>query len=333
MDVKPIPFTLGYFASSDGKIFDDLKRIRNTYLNGDGYETVCVKTEAGQFQTFGVHRLVCLAFKEKPVNFNYEDLVVNHRDLNKRNNDESNLEWLTTSQNNLHQALFTSNSECKLMCTSETGSRYYNNIHELCNDVKVDILLVWDCIKNNEKYKTLEFKYFRSKDPVHSETKKHGFHKRGTGVLEKRRIKSFDTESQEIKIFDSIMAAGNYFIVSPSHVFQSVSVTNKPKLFKRRYLIVDEDSGFPVLSTEALDKLKNPTGKDVISFNFKDKTFYIFDSASSFVRNSGLSKKAVTTDLVAQRLRILEDWIYCYSNNSVMVEKLKSTVKSGISSD
>lgn len=333
MDVRPIPFTLGYVASSDGKIYDELGRIRNTYLNGDGYETVCVRTEDGGFQTYGVHRLIGLAFKEKPVNFSYDELVVNHRDLNKRNNDQSNLEWLTTSQNVLHQAIFTCNNKSKLLCIDDGVVKTFDSIGQLCKELQIDPLQVWDCIKNNEKYKTLEFRYFRSKDSVYTESKKHGFHNRGTGVLEKRKIKSFDTESQEIKIFDSITAAGSYFDVSPSHIFQCLTVTNKPKLFRRRFLLVDENNDFPVLTAEQLDKLKNPTGKNVISFNFKDKTFYIFDSASSFVRESGLSKKAVTTDLVSKRMRILQDWIYCYSNDSVMVEKLKSTIKSGISTD
>lgn len=45
-----------------------------------------------------VHRLVALAFIEKP----FKDVEVNHKDGNKLNNNVNNLEWVTKSENNIH---------------------------------------------------------------------------------------------------------------------------------------------------------------------------------------------------------------------------------------
>jgi len=48
---------------------------------------------------YSVHRLICIAFN--PV-INRVDLVVNHKDMNKLNNNIDNLEWVTSSENTLH---------------------------------------------------------------------------------------------------------------------------------------------------------------------------------------------------------------------------------------
>lgn len=50
--------------------------------------------------TTGVHRLVCMAFHGTPEG--YEKLDVNHKDTDKHNNNDWNLEWCTHSQNVKH---------------------------------------------------------------------------------------------------------------------------------------------------------------------------------------------------------------------------------------
>jgi hypothetical protein len=60
-----------------------------------GYEVVCLGENTLRRS---VHRLVAEAFIPNPENLPQ----VNHKDLNKRNNADSNLEWVTAKQNRAH---------------------------------------------------------------------------------------------------------------------------------------------------------------------------------------------------------------------------------------
>ena len=72
------------------------KILRPTLISG-GYEMVVLtKHRNPAYPT--VHRLVAMAFVPNP----YNKTVVNHIDGNKTNNVATNLEWVTSSENNQH---------------------------------------------------------------------------------------------------------------------------------------------------------------------------------------------------------------------------------------
>lgn len=64
---------------------------------GKTYPLVMLRRN-GQFCPRYIHRLVAEAFLENPTHM----LVVNHKDGNKKNNNVSNLEWVSYSENNYH---------------------------------------------------------------------------------------------------------------------------------------------------------------------------------------------------------------------------------------
>ena len=82
----------------NGRKFSVKGRILNPSLDHYGYLQVALSNESGKKKTFKVHRLVCEAFHENPVN----KPCVNHIDENKANNTVSNLEWCTIAENNNH---------------------------------------------------------------------------------------------------------------------------------------------------------------------------------------------------------------------------------------
>lgn len=89
-----------YYVQDDGKIFSErTNKILSVQLDKDGYEKVQMMSTDGKRHRYSVHRLVLENFN--PIE-NMNEFQVNHIDGNKRNNNLSNLEWVTCSENQIH---------------------------------------------------------------------------------------------------------------------------------------------------------------------------------------------------------------------------------------
>jgi len=97
---KVIPNTNGrYYVSSYGRVYSKQRsKFRKLYPDTKGYLQVDYRDVDGRRITKKVHRLVAELF----VNGMQLDLVVNHIDGNKRNNNYTNLEWVTHRYNTQH---------------------------------------------------------------------------------------------------------------------------------------------------------------------------------------------------------------------------------------
>jgi hypothetical protein len=84
-----------YEISNFGNVRSRTKR-RNIYVMTDkyGYLRVCLYKRNNR-KAFYVHRLVAMAFIEKPENCT----EINHKDCDRKNNHVENLEWVTHQQN------------------------------------------------------------------------------------------------------------------------------------------------------------------------------------------------------------------------------------------
>ena len=90
-----------YIITSDGRVYNNYtgKQMKSRLICG--YKHVGLRYFDGTKSTqklYKVHRLVAEYFIEKPKDKN----IVNHKDGNKLNNNYSNLEWVTSSENNIH---------------------------------------------------------------------------------------------------------------------------------------------------------------------------------------------------------------------------------------
>ncbi len=95
----------GYEVSSLGRVKSLVKAYRRKEkilkgtANSTGYTLVQLYPEPCNRKSLLVHRLVMMTFQPNPV---MDQLHVNHKDLNPRNNALSNLEWMTEKENSEH---------------------------------------------------------------------------------------------------------------------------------------------------------------------------------------------------------------------------------------
>jgi len=146
----------GYYqVSSDGQVKNTrTNKILNGDINNIGYKRVILYTPIKK--RFFIHRLVATHFCD-----GYRDeLIVNHKDGNKLNNNANNLEWITKSENDLHA--FKLGLRNAYPCTFkhkieaynlETGERYkiYKNTQDCCNDLKVARTNIYNCCNGKQK--------------------------------------------------------------------------------------------------------------------------------------------------------------------------------------
>lgn len=123
--------------------------------NNGGYKRVWLYTTVKK--RYFIHRLVALHFCEGYA----DDLVINHKDGNKTNNNADNLEWVTRSENDLHA--FKMNLRKSYPCqfkhrilaydkNTKELVKIYANSKECSEDLKVYSSAISECC--NGKIKT-----------------------------------------------------------------------------------------------------------------------------------------------------------------------------------
>lgn len=118
---KNIKGYTNFSVSNDGQIRNDKTgRIYKTWLDSNGYPSLHIGKDIRR-----VHKLVAEAFIENPYNLP----EVNHKDGNKQNCHESNLEWCTHAENILHSRRTLGKDyrrKGKFVVCVETGKVYAN---------------------------------------------------------------------------------------------------------------------------------------------------------------------------------------------------------------
>jgi len=98
---KDIPGYAGlYKVSSYGNVLSLRSgELRKPVVHGRGYLAVALSGADHKKKQFYIHRLAAISFLGEPSSPDYE---VNHKDLDKTNNNVENLEWCSSKENMLH---------------------------------------------------------------------------------------------------------------------------------------------------------------------------------------------------------------------------------------
>ena len=324
MKIALIPGTQGFTISTTGEVFDAYGRVRNQYTNGDGYKTVSVKLTDGRFVTFGVHRLVALTHIP---NNRLDRTEVNHRDGDITNNSVENLEWVTPRENNIHSELLCDDVAKQKLIIYKEGIP-----HDLACNLKrasrltgISYLEVWDHLKDNLISKEgYSFEYVKYSENVPKELRQRT---KSDGVA--KAVKSKNVDTGEILYFDNFRQAAEYFETTKSAVSQAVQKDHRPKLLQQKYQIAHAEKDFPVLSEEDILVATSRGPKRVYAIDVSSKEEHTFVSASEFVKQSGLSKKAVTMALRGNTVRRLGKWLFTYEDSANVV-RIKDLVLSPV---
>ena len=108
---KTIPgFDEHYLVNEDGEVYSLYKNDLLKPQNSLGYSVVHVRDNNGNKKCARIHRLVAIAF----LGLN-EELVVNHKNGNKKDNCLTNLEWVTQKENAFHRIYNIENAKSTLL--------------------------------------------------------------------------------------------------------------------------------------------------------------------------------------------------------------------------
>ncbi len=91
-------FNKTYIILNTGEVYNFLGEKLNLSTHSSGYIILTVSEGSRKKKNFYVHRLVAELFIDNPENYT----VVNHIDLNRKNNNATNLQWCTQQQNITH---------------------------------------------------------------------------------------------------------------------------------------------------------------------------------------------------------------------------------------
>lgn len=135
----------------------------------DGYMSVKLFQDGvGRNRT--VHRIVAEAFLPNPEN----KPQVNHKDLNKKNNDVSNLEWVTQSENQSH-AIRNGTNKTRIS-KLKMAERYHNKFYQMTCLFppslfdELDALAISTGVSKSEMIREATMEYVKRRTAEESET-------------------------------------------------------------------------------------------------------------------------------------------------------------------
>ena len=134
----------GQYAVSTKGNLKNLKtnRVFAERYDGAGYRSVKLKGK-----NYNIHRLMALAFLPNPHNLPH----VHHRDENKKNNDISNLEWVSIEDNIRHSI---HNQSCKVRQLDKDGNliRVWDSIHQINRELGYHRQAITKVCKGRQQY-------------------------------------------------------------------------------------------------------------------------------------------------------------------------------------
>lgn len=132
-----------YQISTDGQIRNCRGRKRKPTKDKEGYFRISL-TKNGKQKSYGIHRLVALAFLPNPDN----KPEVDHIDTNVNNNNVSNLRWATRNENRNNSLTIKHSSKCVYCIELQ---KYWTSQKECAEELMISKSGITLCCKGKQK--------------------------------------------------------------------------------------------------------------------------------------------------------------------------------------
>lgn len=140
-----------YIISSLGRIYSLVSGSFKAYYNRYGYRDVSLQLKNGKSKMFAVHRLVASMFCSNPDPDN--KIFVNHKNTYRDDNTKYNLEYVTHSENMIHQAEFYKKYPHMSAIPEEELRTGKDNKWNICSDwTKEQIHIMCDAVARGYNY-------------------------------------------------------------------------------------------------------------------------------------------------------------------------------------
>lgn len=323
MEWRAVPYYPDYLVSEYG----DVKKLDGYVLvpftNNWGYLSVSL-CKKGKYRTVLVHRLVASAFIDHWPFFS--DLVPNHRNLDKRDNHYSNLEWLTVHENNIHAGIVRGNKHFhSIYATSViTGEKYsFSDVFSAADKLEMDWLDVWDSIRLGDCYAGWKVEFSGLNDRIPTEFHKSSIESRDVaGRKPKRKLKVKNVLTGEIKIYQSISDFCRESSISSKHVNVCIQKRHLGSLLCKKYQLAYGEEELTYISPERLEYLLNYGSKEVLVFDFITRKITLFKSATETYKTMGWKKAGTTENLRIRGHGIVDNYLYVYNESTELKEVL-----------
>jgi uncharacterized HNH endonuclease L245 len=259
-----VPETEGIEVNKYGQVRDHLGNVFPGILSG-GYLLFCYTDKNGIYRKVRIHRLIASTFishdYDKPLN----ELVVNHIDGNKLNNNVSNLEWCTQKENNAHAhrtGLMSKNKPVQIK-NLETG--------EILDFPSIRSASLFICGSEDKLQRYFNYgrlRPFMKKYDIRTLGQEWKFDITDVGkgsVTEKRKVFAIASDYSKAYIFNGIKVAARY-IDTPSGSLSWCILSSKNKYHKGLFWAYLES-----VDKSLIDEMKNSGKLEYIDDDVAEK--------------------------------------------------------------
>ena len=202
----------------------------------------------------------------------------------------------------------------EISVTKDSGGSQSVGIHRLLglaflpygNTVRKDVVNHMDLDKTNHDVSNLE--WVSSKGNV--------LHARVMGAMGKSVALSLkDLYTGETTHFNSLKDCAKFHNCDKSLVWLALNNHAKKTIFKQRYVVKYHDMDWPNITVDDIKPQSLSGGRPVLVMEVSTRIVTRFDRAADFVRESGFSKKVVTSNLARGRQVLVNGHLFKYESN------------------